>query len=460
MKKVSIIVPVYNVEKYLDRCLDSLVNQTLEDIEIIVVNDASPDGSEKIMRRYESRYPEKIKCIYLKENVRLGGARNRGVECANGKYIAFVDSDDWLDITACEKMYLLAENSQSEVVFCNYQVVSENMKKKRNKAIVFPPQIGQLNMEKQKSLLFIDSCAWGKIIRKDIITDNKLSYPEHVLYEDAPATPFYYLYAERIEKVDESLYFYYERENSVTHSVNQEFQFDFSKMALEMLRRFEERGFLEQYREEIMMRFTKEFYLHPLMCSFKRFSNPPIQYFDKLRVKMKEIYPNYKENKYLDKIYEPLAVWMASCNDESAEFMVDQYQAGSKSSYQLYAEYYKKQKDKLEILKNYISDQKICAASWGAGDMGKGFVEAFDNEGTIVRSVFDKNSKIHGMILDSKQIVEGFENCEESIDLVLVINMNYYLDIRDEVKKKDNRIQLLNVDGYLKNDFRLEEWIE
>ena len=94
MVKVSVIVPVYNVEKYIDKCLDSLVNQTLKDIEIIVVNDGSPDDSQQVIDMYVKKYPKKIKS-YIKENGGQGSARNLGLEHAKGEYISFVDSDDY-----------------------------------------------------------------------------------------------------------------------------------------------------------------------------------------------------------------------------------------------------------------------------------------------------------------------------------------------------------------------------
>ena len=100
--KVSVIVPVYNVEKYLNQCLDSLVNQTLEDIEIIVVNDGSPDNSQSIIDDYVKRYPKKV-FSYIKKNGGLSSARNFGVEKAKGEYLAFVDSDDYIK----KDMYVL-----------------------------------------------------------------------------------------------------------------------------------------------------------------------------------------------------------------------------------------------------------------------------------------------------------------------------------------------------------------
>ena len=104
MAKVSVIVPIYNVEKYLPKCLDSLVNQTLDDIEIILVNDGSLDDSRKIAKEYSEKYKDKI--IYLeKENGGLSDARNYGIPYATGEYIAFLDSDDYIDIDAYKQMY-------------------------------------------------------------------------------------------------------------------------------------------------------------------------------------------------------------------------------------------------------------------------------------------------------------------------------------------------------------------
>ena len=116
--KVSIIIPVYNVEKYIGKCLDSLVNQTLEDIEIIVVNDGSPDNSQKIIDKYVEKYPNKIKS-FIKENGGQGSARNLGLKYAKGKYISFVDSDDWLEKNAIEEMYNEAIKSKSDIVICD-----------------------------------------------------------------------------------------------------------------------------------------------------------------------------------------------------------------------------------------------------------------------------------------------------------------------------------------------------
>ena len=128
MKKVSIIVPIYNVEKYLSKCLDSLVNQTLADIEIIIVNDGSPDNSYKIVKDYLKKYPDKIK-YYEKSNGGQGSARNLGLTKATGEYVGYVDSDDYVNLTMYEKMYQKAKKTDADIVMCAHTIVYEDSKK-------------------------------------------------------------------------------------------------------------------------------------------------------------------------------------------------------------------------------------------------------------------------------------------------------------------------------------------
>ena len=116
--KLSIIVPVYNVEKYLAQCLDSLVGQTVEDYEIIVVNDGSPDNSQRIIDDYAARYPGLIVPM-IKENGGLSSARNLGMNVAKGEFIGFVDSDDWVDETMYERMLEAIERENADIAYCD-----------------------------------------------------------------------------------------------------------------------------------------------------------------------------------------------------------------------------------------------------------------------------------------------------------------------------------------------------
>ena len=119
MPKVSIIVPVYNVERYLEKCLDSLVNQTLQDIEIIIVNDSSPDQSQAIIDRYLALYPHLIKS-YIKTNGGIADTRNFGISKVTGEYFGFVDSDDYVELTMFEQLYNEAKKQDAQLVSCNF----------------------------------------------------------------------------------------------------------------------------------------------------------------------------------------------------------------------------------------------------------------------------------------------------------------------------------------------------
>ena len=114
--KISIIVPVYNVEQYLRQCMDSLVNQTLEEIEIIAVNDGSPDGSLAILEEYQKAYPKKVK-VFSIENQGVSHARNYGFSKSAGEYLLFVDSDDYIERETCELLYAKAKRDENDLVF-------------------------------------------------------------------------------------------------------------------------------------------------------------------------------------------------------------------------------------------------------------------------------------------------------------------------------------------------------
>ncbi len=151
MIKVSVIVPIYNAEKYLEKCLDSVVNQTLKDIEIILVNDGSTDGSEEICKKYLS--DSRVQ-YYYKENEGLAAARADGIEKAKGEYIGFVDSDDWLKLHTYEKMYSCALTNSADIVFCNC-IENED-------GYVFTPEMaeGAYNREQIKNEILTKTLAY------------------------------------------------------------------------------------------------------------------------------------------------------------------------------------------------------------------------------------------------------------------------------------------------------------
>lgn len=218
--KVSIIVPVYNVEAYLETCLDSLVNQTLEEIEIVVVNDGSPDNSQKIIDKFAKLYPDKI-CSYVKENGGLSDARNYGVKRAKGQYIGFVDSDDYVRKDMFELLYNEAIRQQAEVVVCNFCKFDE--KSVEQNIVIKRPDIFNHSVEEEPEILLESkSYAWNKLYQKEWYEKNSFSFPVGQWFEDS-AVVYNMLYmANKVAAVENALYFYrVDRKDSITNTVSE-----------------------------------------------------------------------------------------------------------------------------------------------------------------------------------------------------------------------------------------------
>ena len=181
--QLSIIVPVYNMAAggKLSFCLDSLLQQTICDYEIIAVDDKSTDDSLQILREYEARFPERMKVIASPENRRQGGARNLGLKAAEGEWIGFVDSDDWVSPDCYEKLLQRAEETGADVVGCDYSLVTEQTfipgKTVQNNTA---EQTGVLDEAKHRLLLMRSGSMVIKIYRRKVLTENKLEFPEGI----------------------------------------------------------------------------------------------------------------------------------------------------------------------------------------------------------------------------------------------------------------------------------------
>lgn len=205
--KVSIIVPVYNVEAYLPECMESLVHQTLEDIEIIAVNDGSPDNSIDILNRYAKEYPNKVK-VFTTENHGVSHARNYGLDRATGEYILFVDSDDFLDLTMCEVLYNKAIQDNNDLVLCGRNNIYENADGsiRKKPAIVVPISQNFKLVDRKFELVKISPFPWDKMFKRSLLEGTY--FPEGIRFEDLVVAFSVAAKAECIGKVNLPLYNY------------------------------------------------------------------------------------------------------------------------------------------------------------------------------------------------------------------------------------------------------------
>ena len=291
MKKVSVIVPIYNVEEYLEKCLDSLVNQTLKEIEIILVNDGSPDNSEKIVKKYEDKYKDKI--IYIKkENGGQATARNLGLTYATGEYITYVDSDDWIELDMFKTMYDTAKKKNADLVTCDSYIVNDGVK------TVFSKNTDE--KEIKKSFILNESGPWGKIIKKSILIDNKIHFPEIRAYEDIAIMPSLMLYSNVIVHISKPMYNYLIRAGSTMKQTKYSDKLEQIFFSLKYLEDtfIKEQKYIE-YKTELEYLYIDHL-LHAASLRFFVFDNYA-KNIEKIVKIIKDKFPDWRKNKYYKK---------------------------------------------------------------------------------------------------------------------------------------------------------------
>jgi glycosyltransferase involved in cell wall biosynthesis len=268
--KVSIVVPVYNTEKYLRRCLDSLVGQSLKEIEVILVDDGSTDSSGKIADEYGLIYPDKIK-VFHKENDGPSEARNFGLSYARGDYIGFVDSDDYVDTSMFEKLYLKAFEENSHITVCAYVNNDENTGKKIECQKGNMPDFNKNVFENPMLMRINTPYVCDKIFKRNFFEHEAAYFPKGLLFEDIAVVYPLLLKANKISKVDEALYYYTtNRRNSTTATFSKK-RLDIIKTLSSMNDFFRKNDCFERFYEELVFLNIRHIYYRIL--EFFSYSN-------------------------------------------------------------------------------------------------------------------------------------------------------------------------------------------
>lgn len=305
-KLISIIIPCYNVEQYIDRCFDSIFNQTIgiDNLEVILVDDASTDGTWDKLVHIEEKCPESVMIIHLEENGRQGTARNLGMEYASSEYITFIDSDDWIDEKMLEDLYLNMKSGPCDIVSCNFYRDRGTLEQKLPP---FKDGIGDRtflldNEEKSGMFLMCMSMgltAWGKLFRKSFLLDNDIFFLERCPYEDRFFVVLMYLYAKRVRVLDKRYYHYFVNDESTVLKQNADYHYEIINVDDRTWNECESRGFLERMREQIECYFLLIGYLAPLKLVSYRFEKPPYDFFIKLQDSILKKIPDFKTNPYI-----------------------------------------------------------------------------------------------------------------------------------------------------------------
>lgn len=296
--KISVVIPVYNVEKYLKKCLDSVINQTLKDIEIIIVNDGSPDNSQAIIDEYAKKDRRIIPLI--QENGRQGKARNTGLKHAKGEYISFIDSDDYIEIDMLEKMYDNAKLENSDVVICSFY--KHYGKKKNHISINDNLILDTISNNNPKLFNTFGPCS--KIYKRDLLIKNNIKFMEKVYYEDVSFTLKVLTLAKKISFVNEPLYNYIIREGSTMNSNNAIRNLDIIIAFDDVIEYFENKKIYNKYYSEIEYLAIDGVFISAtlrVICSSAR-RKDKIKVINQLRKFMFENFKNFKKNKYLKQL--------------------------------------------------------------------------------------------------------------------------------------------------------------
>lgn len=246
--RFSIILPVYNVEKYIRKCMDSIMNQTFRDYEVIVVDDESPDNSMQIVEEFAKKYPGMITMIHQK-NKRLGGARNTGVKEARGEYILFIDSDDYVSADLLETVNAQLKHHDCDMLVFKYCMVTPEGKPIQEGGFgSLTP--GEYIPKEDKQVMLLPVGAWNRAYRRSFYLDNQFRFPEKILYEDA-VTRIMVAKASNIYLHDAVLYYYVQSPGSIMRQKPSPHVLDILKVTDMVLDAFQEDGIYTEFREEL-----------------------------------------------------------------------------------------------------------------------------------------------------------------------------------------------------------------
>ena len=246
--KISVIVPVYQVEKYLEKCLNTLVRQSLREIEIIAVNDGSRDRSEEILARFQKDFPEKL-LVFKKENGGLSDARNFGMDFARGDYITFLDSDDWVDLDLYERMWKKAEETGADAVACPIRYVWEDPNRSPKEISCGIPAYCEGEDCKAVFTRFYPA-VWNKIYKRSVLLESGVRFKKGAFFEDVEFSHRLFPYLSSLASIEIASVNYLQREGSITSRPDKRL-FDYLTNFESVLAWFREKNLFSPWEKEL-----------------------------------------------------------------------------------------------------------------------------------------------------------------------------------------------------------------
>lgn len=290
MTDISIIVPIYNAEKYLNKCIKSLINQTKQELEFVLVNDGSTDTSEEIIKSYKDKRIKHFK----NKNQGIGKTRNFGIDKATGKYIMFLDSDDYLATHACEELFNRAEKDNLDLVINDFYRVDEETEKQEEIKIL---DFKNTTLKENKNLLLdVNLAPWNKLYKTELLKKNKIKFVEDLKYEDAPFVIEAMDKAKKIGHLNKFLNYYIIHKNSET-TVRDKKIFDIIEIVDKIRKYFSKRKEFTETVDKLSVRILTNYTIQQRVQQDREVGK---EFIDKAFKYMKENIPDYKDNKYYE----------------------------------------------------------------------------------------------------------------------------------------------------------------
>ena len=297
MPKATVVVPVYNVEKYLEKCVDSILAQTEPDFELLLVDDGSTDGSGRLCDKLAEK-DGRVRVIHQK-NQGLGGARNTGIQQAQGDWLLLVDSDDWIEPQTLEKTMEAGLREEADLVMFAFRTVDEQGRELGVFREDMPKERG-IGLQEHKEALLTAPCAWNKLYRRNFFQGTGLAYPPRVWYEDLRTSPKLMAKAGRMVFLDEVGYNYLQRQGSIMKSANLERNREILDAFDDLLPWFRKEGLFEAYRRELEYLAVFHVYLTAgVRVALADRKSPLLR---ELAAYVEERFPGWRQNPYLPKL--------------------------------------------------------------------------------------------------------------------------------------------------------------
>lgn len=438
MPQISVIIPVYNAEKYLDDTIQTLIKQTFRNYEIICVIDCPTDKSLEIVKKYQNK-DARIKVIENEINMGAAESRNRGIRNALSPYLLFLDADDIFEPDLLQLAYDAIVMQQADIVIYEHDIFSIDIP---YSSINIPSENGQRKAFRLKDLpedgLTLWNCVpWNKMFRKEFVIQNNLEYQNLRSSDDVYFSDMSMMLAEKIVHVNTDRKLLHHRvdvETQITAKRNPLHAWKAMKKVYDVM---QEKEIWEEYKAYYYIKF-----LHTMTSDLCKCSNEEFR---------RETYAT---------IYEKGGQEIGICTldkkdfenpyyvDELRKFIEKEYESGwFEYHVKLYAQlrYYHENISKL--LKNFQQESKKIAL-WGAGPGGRTVLQFCMEQGLHIDYVIDNNRKKQGALLDGKKIY-GFMEIQNDVDVVIVTNFNYYGAIYQQVKEKNEKIEVINLGNYL-----------